>query len=158
MASSGTIWDAPWHEGFTDEGYRCWTITLPGRRGGGSIATNPQAIDRAISMALSGGDPKEALGALVASMPGMPLFDGPGLDAFTDAIEDSLQRIGRPTVVVAHSLGGAATQNLLRRGHSPAGTVLMGSVPPYGLWRASWEMALTNPELYTALLDFSLAG
>lgn len=158
MASSGTIWDSAWRAGFAAQGYRSWTITLPGRKGGGSIATNPQALDRAIGMALQGADPKDALDALLGSLPGMPLLDGPGLDQFTDAIETSLDRIDRPTVVVAHSLGGAATQNLLRRGRRPAGTVLMGSVPPYGLWRASWEMAWTNPDLYAAMADFSLAG
>lgn len=158
MAANGTIWDSAWLEGFAAEGYRSWTITLPGRKGGGSLATNPQAIDRALGLALQGGAPEAALDALLTSLPGMPLFDGPSLDDFTDAIEDSLDRVDRPVVVVSHSLGGAATQNLLRRGRRPAATVLMGSVPPYGLWRSCWEMAVTNPDLFAALMDFGFAG
>lgn len=158
MASSGTVWNTDWRGGFAEAGYRSWTITLPGRQGGGTLATNPGALDRAISLAMQGGDPDAAIDALFQSMPGMPVLDGPSLDDFSDAIEESLDRIDRPTVLVCHSLGGAAAMNLLRRGRRVAGTVLMGSVPPYGLWRASMEMAWMNPDLYAALLDFSVVG
>ena len=157
MASSGTVWDLSWREKFSKDGYRTWTITLPGRQGGGTMATNPGALDRAIGLALQG-QTDSALDTLMTAMPGMPLLDGPSLDDFTDAIEEAISKIGRPTVVVCHSLGGAAAQNLIRRGRAPAGTVLMGSVPPYGLWRASWEMAWFNPDLYAALADFAVAG
>ena len=61
-------------------------------------------------------------------------------------------------MVVGHSLGGAVAQNLIRRGAAPAGTVLMASVPPYGTWRASAEMALVNPALWVTLAEFALYG
>ncbi len=49
-------------------------------------------------------------------------------------------------------------QTLLRRGQAPAGTVLLCSVPPYGLWRASVEMALRDPELWLELSRYTLFG
>ncbi|WP_240722691.1 alpha/beta fold hydrolase [Poseidonocella sp. HB161398] len=158
MASGGWIWDRPWLERFAKAGYRSWTITLPGRKTGGSIATNPDVLDTVLSLAFEKGDTRAALGLLAQSFPGMPALDGPTLDDFSDAIATSLDQIGRPAAVVAHSLGGAATQNLMRRGRRPEATVLLASVPPYGLWRASMEMAWLNPELYMALMDFSMAG
>lgn len=158
MASGGWMWSQDWLGHFTQADYRTWTITLPGREGGSTLATDPQAVDRALALAFQKGDPEAALQALVHALPGAPLLDGPSLDDFADAIQDSLDKIGRPTAVVCHSLGGAAAQVLLRRGQAPAATVLMASVPPYGLWRASMEMAVFNPSLYQALWDFSLPG
>ncbi len=158
MASGGWMWSQPWLDHFAKAGYRTWTITLPGRQGGGTFATDPGALDRAFAMAMQDGDADRALEALFRAVPGAQLLDGPGLGDFADAIEDSLRRIGRPTAVIAHSLGGAAVQRLMQRGQRPAATVLMASVPPYGLWRASLEMAIVNPDLYRALFDFSLAG
>ncbi|MFD0982310.1 alpha/beta hydrolase [Tropicimonas aquimaris] len=81
-----------------------------------------------------------------------------GLDTLTDALAEALAAIGRPTVVVGHSLGGAVAQNLLRRGGRPAATVLLCSAPPYGLWRASMEMATTNLALWKAMFDLSFFG
>ncbi|MEM8553887.1 MAG: alpha/beta fold hydrolase [Pseudomonadota bacterium] len=158
MASGGWMWSQEWLKQFTDAGYRTWTITLPGRERGSTLATDPDALDRALSLAFQQGNPEAALDALMAATPGAQLFDGPSLDDFANAIEDSISQIGRPTAIVCHSLGGAAAQVLLRRGKAPAATVLLASVPPYGLWRASMEMAVFNPALFFALWDFSLAG
>ena len=158
MATGGWSWSRDWLGRFAGAGYRSWTITLPGRQGGGSFATNPRAIDHAVELAFAKGDAHAALAVLAQSFPGMPAIDGPTLDDFSDAIATSLDQIGRPAAVICHSLGGAATQNLIRRGRSPAATVLMASVPPYGLWRGAIEMAWTNPDLYAALTDFALAG
>ena len=158
MAAGGWIWSADWLSAFTDRGYRCWTLTLPGRAGGQTLATDPQALDRALSIAFHKGDPEAALVALAKALPGASALDGPGISEFTDALAEALARIGRPAVPICHSLGGAVAQNLLRRGRSPAGTVLMCSTPPYGFWRSSMQMAVTNPALWRALFDFSLYG
>lgn len=158
MAAGGWMWSADWLAAFTDQGYRCWTLTLPGRAGGQTLATNPQALDRALAIAFHKNDPEAALAALAKAIPGASTLDGPGISEFTDALALALKRIGRPTVPVCHSLGGAVAQNLMRRGQSPAGTVLLCSTPPYGFWRSSVEMAFTNPDLWRALFDFSLFG
>lgn len=81
-----------------------------------------------------------------------------GLDEYSADLAQALDRIGRPCVVIAHSLGGAVVQNLLRRGRRLAGTVLLCSVPPYGLWRASLETLWLNPVLWKELVLFSLFG
>jgi len=158
MAAGGWMWSPEWIAEFTGHGYRVWTITLPGREGGRTLATDPAALDHALKLALAGADARATLDAAWKALPGAALFDGPGLEDFADAIAEGIARIGRPTAVIAHSLGGAAAQMLIRRGRAPAATVLMSSVPPYGLWRASLEMALTNPALFGALQDFSLGG
>lgn len=158
MSSGGWMWSPEWLNAFTREGYRCWTMTLPGRQGGPSIASDPTVVDQALSIAFHQGDPERALDLLLKSTPGISLFDGPGINDYTDALADALDRIGRPTVPVCHSLGGAVVQNLMRRGERPIGTVLLCSAPPYGLWRASMEMAFTDPDLWQTLADFSLLG
>ncbi len=158
MAAGSWVWTPEWLDRFGQQGYRGWTMTLPGREAGGTIGSDPDAFERAMAKALQTGDLGVAADALAAILPGAPLFDGPDLDDYTDALAEALAAVGRPTVVVSHSLGGAVAQNLLRRGMRPAGTVLVCSAPPYGLWRASMEMALTNLPLWKAMFDFSLFG
>ena len=135
MAAGSWVWTPDWIARFTARGYRCWTMTLPGREGGASLATDPAAFDRILKRALEDGDAGAAIESLSRALPGASLFDGPDLDDFSDALAEALAAIDRPAVVVSHSLGGAVAQNLLRRGGRPAGNVLICSAPPYGLWR-----------------------
>ncbi|MCA8884259.1 MAG: alpha/beta hydrolase [Rhodobacteraceae bacterium] len=158
MSAGAWVWPDRWMARFTGAGFDCWSMTLPGRRGGATAGSDPAALDRVIAQALAGGDLTAALDALARALPGASLLDGPTLDDFTDALEEALAEAGRPCVVVAHSLGGAVAQNLMRRGKAPEGTVLMCSVPPYGTWRASAEMALLNPDLWHTLAMFSVFG
>lgn len=158
MAAGGWIWPEAWIAAFTGAGYRCWTLSLPGRSGGAVRAGDPAALDRAMAHALSTGDAEGALEILGRAMPGAPLVDGPDIDAYADTLAQALAQVGRPTVAVCHSLGGAVAQCLMRRGAAPAGTVLIASVPPYGTWRAAAEMAIVNPALWQSLMRFSLLG
>jgi len=158
MSGGGWVWPAEWLEAFTGAGYRCWTMSLPGRQGGAVSAGDPATLDRAIAHAVETGDAEGAIDLLARALPGAALFDGPGIDDHAGTLAEALARIGRPTVVVAHSLGGAVAQCLIRRGAAPAGTVLMCAVPPYGTWRASAEMALFNPLLWRSLARVSLLG
>jgi len=80
------------------------------------------------------------------------------LGTYADDVAAVLQQIARPTVLVAHSLGGAVAQKVLSRGNLPAGCVLLCSVPPYGLWRASLEMLMRSPELWLEMSAYSLGG
>jgi len=158
MAAGSWVWPAPWLEAFTGAGYRCWSLSLPGRDGGGQPPGDPDVIERALAHAMTTGDTDGAAMMLLRSLPGVSLFDGPTLSTYADALQEALDEIGRPVVVVGHSLGGAVVQACLRRETRPAGAVLMCSVPPYGSWRASAEMAVTNPALWQSLAMLSLFG
>ena len=158
MSAGAWIWPEEWISGFTSEGYTIWTMTLPGREGGDSITRDPTVIDRALLHLLETGDDAGAWRMLVAALPGASLLDGPDLGDFADALAEALAQVGRPAVVVGHSLGGAVAQLLLRRRIAPAGTVLLASVPPYGTWRASAELALTAPQVWRMLGQFALNG
>jgi pimeloyl-ACP methyl ester carboxylesterase len=80
------------------------------------------------------------------------------LGTYADDLEAALRQIARPTVIIAHSLGGAVAQKLLSRGKPPAGCILLCSVPPYGLWRASLEMLMRTPDLWREMGVYSLCG
>ena len=85
-------------------------------------------------------------------------WDEISLEQFSDELADALDYIGGPCVVVGHSLGGAVVQNLLRQGREVAGTVLLCSVPPHGMWRAAAEIMLFNPALWQSMIAYSLLG
>lgn len=157
MSAGGWIWPQAWLDRFTTRGYDCWSLTLPGRETGGA-ARDLAGAGLRLGEALQSGDAHAALALLSTAAPGASFPDGPSLEDFTDALEAALAQIARPCVVVGHSLGGAVAQCLLKRGRGPAGTVLLASVPPYGTWRASAEMAMLQPELWCNLALFSLWG
>jgi pimeloyl-ACP methyl ester carboxylesterase len=81
-----------------------------------------------------------------------------GLGDFAADIEWALDRIGAPTVVIGHSLGGAVVQNFFKRGGRSAGAVLFCSVPPHGLMRAAAVMMTQNPQLANQLRKAFLRG
>jgi pimeloyl-ACP methyl ester carboxylesterase len=70
-----------------------------------------------------------------------------GLGDFADDVDWAVKRIGAPTVVIGHSLGGAVVQNYVKRGGKAAGAVLFCAVPPHGLIRAAAHMQAQNPAL-----------
>jgi len=159
MASGAWIWGEFFLAPFRAAGFTCWTVTLPGRAAGPTRATDPGAIERRLTVRLDARDP----GALMAALPGASLLDGPDLDDLSAAVAAALAaaaaQSGRPVALVCHSLGGAIGQNLLRRRPAAlAGLALLCSVPPYGLWRASAEMALRDPALWVALARFATMG
>lgn len=158
MASGSWIWKPDFLNRFRAAGYRVWTLTLPGRIAGPTLRTDPTALPRAARAALEADTTAEAVKLLTSVLPCASLIDGPTLDDFADTLDQAVAAIGRPCTIVGHSLGGAVAQNYLRRGGKPHGIALVCSVPPYGMWRASSEMALTNPPLWRALFDFSLFG
>lgn len=158
MASGRWIWKPDFLAHFRAAGFRVWTLTLPGRISGPTLRTDPAALPRAARAAMAADNAVDALKMLTSVLPGASLFDGPSLDDFADTLDEAAKSIGRPCMIIGHSLGGAVAQNLLRRGGNPHGLALVCSVPPYGMWRASAEMALMNPTLWKALCDFSLFG
>lgn len=63
----------------------------------------------------------------------------------------ALAAIGRPTVVVGFSMGGAVLQAYLRAGGRPAGAVLLASAPPWGLGPSAVRLMLADPRLWQQL-------
>ena len=59
-------------------------------------------------------------------------------------VEEAVGRLGRPPVLVGHSMGGRVVQKYLER-RRPAGAVLMASVPPTGLMGATWRIFRRQP-------------
>lgn len=90
--------------------------------------------------------------------PGLESLNHFGIDRYASDLGEALGRIDRPCVVIAHSLGGAVLQRHLARAGRPAGSVLLCSVPPYGLWRASAEMLFRSPNLWREMARYSLFG
>jgi pimeloyl-ACP methyl ester carboxylesterase len=70
---------------------------------------------------------------------------------FSDDLDWAIREIGGPVVIVGHSMGGGVAQYYLRQGRPAAGLVLMASVPPHGLMRASLSMYSRNPSLWEEL-------
>ncbi|MCC6610924.1 MAG: alpha/beta hydrolase [Burkholderiales bacterium] len=70
-----------------------------------------------------------------------------------DYVEDvflAVGRIGRPPVLVGHSMGGFVAQKYLEDAAAPA-AVLMAPVPPQGLLASQLKLAFANPTLFAEL-------
>lgn len=59
-------------------------------------------------------------------------------------VEQAVVQIGRPPVVIGHSMGGFITQKYLETHQVPA-AVLLTPVPYYGLWRSTWMIFRRHP-------------
>jgi pimeloyl-ACP methyl ester carboxylesterase len=100
----------------------------------------------ALSLRGHGGSPSETdLGRL-------------SLSDFADDVRSVAGTLPRPMVVVGHSLGGAVVQQAVASGARFAGTVLMASVPPYGMLPANVAMFWQRPALWTELSRMLTAG
>ncbi len=70
----------------------------------------------------------------------------------------ALAAIGRPTVVVGFSMGGAVLQAYLRAGGRPAAAVLLASVPPWGLGPSTLRLMVEDPGLFHQLWLLNSVG
>jgi pimeloyl-ACP methyl ester carboxylesterase len=66
-------------------------------------------------------------------------------------VEWAARQIGKPPVIVGHSMGGFITQKYLEVHHSPA-AVLLTPVPYYGLWRSTWQIFRRHPLIVLRVL------
>ena len=65
-------------------------------------------------------------------------------------LHEAIAHIGRPPVLVGHSMGGFVVQKYLEEETVP-GVVLMASTPPQGLLASQLQLAFGNPSLFAQL-------
>jgi pimeloyl-ACP methyl ester carboxylesterase len=66
---------------------------------------------------------------------------------YVDDVRATIGAIGRPPILIGHSMGGMVVQKTIEVEPVP-GAVLMASVPPQGLWLSAMAMWMRNPFLY----------
>ena len=72
------------------------------------------------------------------------------IDDYVEDVFEVVSRIGRPSVLVGHSMGGFVAQKYLEDTSAPA-AVLMAAVPPQGLFASQLKLVLENPTLFAEL-------
>lgn len=80
------------------------------------------------------------------------------LESYASDVAEAAKSIGKPLLVVGHSLGGAVVQYWRKLGGNPVGTALLASVPPWGLGIASMQLAVRNPALFQAMANVGFSG
>lgn len=74
--------------------------------------------------------------------------------SIADYVEDvawAVRQIGKPPVIVGHSMGGFITQKYLEA-HSAPAAVLLTPVPYYGLWHSTWQVFRRHPLIVLRVL------
>lgn len=74
--------------------------------------------------------------------------------SIADYVEDvawAVRQIGKPPVIVGHSMGGFITQKYLEAHQAPA-AVLLTPVPYYGLWHSTWQVFRRHPLIVLRVL------
>ena len=80
-----------------------------------------------------------------------------GLSDYVDDACLAIRALGRPPVLVGHSLGGMVAQRCLGR-EALAGLVLMAAVPPEGLVATHMHLALRDPALWLEIIRLTTTG
>lgn len=82
---------------------------------------------------------------------------GHSIDDYVEDVVEAIAEIGRPPVLVGHSMGAFVLQRYLARHAAPA-AVMLAAVPPQGLGAASFELAWRDPSLLTELNGLIQSG
>lgn len=70
------------------------------------------------------------------------------LEDYMADVESALEKVGRPAVLVGHSMGGLVVQHLLcRNSGAIRAAVLLASVPPSGLTTSMAHLAAFSPDI-----------
>jgi pimeloyl-ACP methyl ester carboxylesterase len=84
-------------------------------------------------------------------------LDRHGLADYADDVRTAIRSIGRPPVLVGHSMGGLVAQRCVGR-ERLVGLALMASVPPEGLMAANAHRALRYPKMLAEIVQAAAAG
>lgn len=75
-----------------------------------------------------------------------------GLADFADDLEAVLADLGRPAVLIGHSMGALVVQKYLERGERrAAAAAFVCPVPPFGVLPSSFMLAWTRPALFSEI-------
>ena len=78
---------------------------------------------------------------------GRNLLPWASLADYATDVAAAVAHVGRPPILVGHSMGGMVVQKYLDIGDA-AGAVLMASVPPQGLWMTTMDLWTRDPVLF----------
>ncbi|HAS38861.1 MAG TPA: alpha/beta hydrolase [Microscillaceae bacterium] len=79
------------------------------------------------------------------------------LQDYIDDLTSIVAQIGRPPIIIAHSMGGFILQKFLEK-QSCAGGILMAPLPPHGVLRFSVRLLFTKRYALPNLARFNLKG
>lgn len=82
------------------------------------------------------------------SSEGRERLDAFGLDDYADDVREVMASLGRPPVLIGHSMGAAIAERVLEREPARA-AVLMAPVPTIGTLAATLKLALTEPGFFS---------
>lgn len=80
------------------------------------------------------------------------------LNDYVADLAQAVNMMPRKPVLIGHSMGGMVIQKYMENHAGIAGMVLMGSVPPQGLWHSNLHMAIRHPFLFQQMLAFTMFG
>ncbi|NWG34282.1 MAG: alpha/beta hydrolase [Chloroflexi bacterium] len=75
--------------------------------------------------------------------------------SIADYVEDvawAVRQIGKPPILVGHSMGGFIVQKYLEAHHEIPAAVLLTPVPYYGLWQSTWQVFRRHPLIVLRVL------
>lgn len=81
---------------------------------------------------------------------GREQLDRFGLDDFVRDLTEAIDALGRPPILVGHSMGALIVQRYLEKG-TAAGLALLSPVPPSGTAASAMRLAFSTPDLSGAL-------
>lgn len=81
---------------------------------------------------------------------GREILDTVSMADYVDDLAQVVESLPQPPVLIGHSMGGLVVQYYLNR-HTPAGAVLLASVPPYGQLSSALRLALHEPGFFREL-------
>ena len=80
-----------------------------------------------------------------------------GLADYADDVRTAIRSIGRPPILVGHSMGGLVAQRCLGR-ERVAGLALMAPVPPEGVMAANAHLVLRDSKLWAEIAQAATVG